>query len=73
MANGNVSSGKVEQDQTSVKVLGMEMTASCEGGEKWNRPDSPVKPPIQSPSPVPEEPPQEIYLEGLFIIIIIIF
>lgn len=64
MANGNVTYGKTDQDQTSVKVLGMETTASCEGGQKWTRPDSPVTPVI-SPAPVPEEPPQEIYLEGI--------
>lgn len=63
MANGNVSSGRAEQDHSSVKVLGMEMTASCEGGQKWTRPDSPVTP-VPHPAPVPEEPPQEIYLEG---------
>lgn len=63
MANGNVSSGRAEPDQTSVKVLGMEMTASCEGGQRWNRPDSPVTPVV--PVPVTEEPPQEIFLEGI--------
>lgn len=63
MANGNISYGKQESDQTSVKVLGMEMTASCEGGQKWTRPDSPVTPVAHS-IPIPEEPPQEIYLEG---------
>lgn len=55
VANGNVSNGSAviapqEEEQTSVKVLGMEMTASCEGGQKWSRPDSPIIPTVTSPS-----------------------
>lgn len=50
-----------EQDQTSVKVLGMEMTASCEGGQKWSRPGSPVVPVTPPLPPEPTEPPQVIY------------
>lgn len=60
LANGNA----VKPQEPSVKVVGMEMTASCEGGKKWSRPDSPV---IPSPPPtIPEEvvPPHEIFLEG---------
>lgn len=60
LANGAVSH---EQTTPSVKVLGMETMASCEGGQKWNRPDSPVTP-VVPPAHVTEEPPQEIYLEG---------
>jgi len=52
-----------------VQVMGMEMTASCEGGQRWSRPSTPILPvPSHShtgmpiPSPTPE--PQSIYLEG---------
>ncbi|XP_008195611.2 uncharacterized protein RIC-3 isoform X1 [Tribolium castaneum] len=68
LVNGNLSNGDAvkphDDEQPTVKVLGMEMTASCEGGKKWSRPGSPVLP---TPSPTPSEPappPQEIYLEG---------
>lgn len=33
----------VEQSPT-VKVMGMEMTASCESGQKYNRPTTPIIP-----------------------------
>ncbi|KAF2881165.1 hypothetical protein ILUMI_24990 [Ignelater luminosus] len=62
LANGDAK--QPEHEQPSVKVLGMEMTASCEGGEKWSRPESPVLPSSPPPPPEPVEPPQEIYLEG---------
>lgn len=39
------------------------MTASCEGGQKWSRPSTPLVPTTPTPAePVP--PPQSIYLEG---------
>ncbi|KAJ8934957.1 hypothetical protein NQ318_007196 [Aromia moschata] len=59
-----IESRPPEEDQPTVKVLGMEMTASCEGGKKWSRPDSPVLPASAPPAPEPTEPPQEIFLEG---------
>ncbi|XP_065167588.1 resistance to inhibitors of cholinesterase protein 3 isoform X2 [Atheta coriaria] len=48
-------------DSAKVKVLGMETTASCEGGEKWTTQPSmrPSSPPLKL-----VEAPQEIYLEG---------
>lgn len=48
-----------QEDQGSVKVLGMEMTASCEGNKKWSRADSPVVPPptVHPPPTQPTEPP----------------
>lgn len=42
MVNGNLSG---QDDQGSVTVLGMEMTASCEGNKKWSHSGSPVIPP----------------------------
>ncbi|KAJ8967401.1 hypothetical protein NQ314_002908 [Rhamnusium bicolor] len=63
VANGNIVKSQ-EEEQPTVKVLGMEMTASCEGGKKWSRPDSPVLPSASPPSQEPVEPPQEIFLEG---------
>nr|CAH7759462.1 unnamed protein product [Callosobruchus chinensis] len=61
MANGKV----VHQEEPSVKVMGMEMRASCEGGQKWSRPESPLEPhPVDQKPLEPEEPPQEIILEG---------
>ncbi|KAL6443056.1 hypothetical protein ACFW04_002796 [Cataglyphis niger] len=52
----------VEQSPT-VKVMGMEMTASCESGQKCSRPTTPI---ISTPSNVEREktPPKPIYLEG---------
>ncbi|XP_025072974.1 uncharacterized protein LOC105422488 isoform X3 [Pogonomyrmex barbatus] len=51
-----------EQSPT-VKVMGMEMTASCESGQKCSRPTTPI---IPIPSNVEREktPPKPIYLEG---------
>ncbi|KAJ8925943.1 hypothetical protein NQ315_009795 [Exocentrus adspersus] len=60
VANGNL----LQEEQASVQVLGMEMTASCEGGQKWSRPGTPVCPSPSPPPPEPVEPPQEIFLEG---------
>uniref|UniRef100_A0A348G6C0 Resistance to inhibitors of cholinesterase protein 3 n=1 Tax=Odontomachus monticola TaxID=613454 RepID=A0A348G6C0_ODOMO len=53
----------VEQSPT-VKVMGMEMTASCESGQKCSRPTTPIIP--TQPSNVEREktPPKPIYLEG---------
>lgn len=44
----------------AVQVVGMEMTESVEGGQKWSRPSTPVTPRSVTPS----SPPQNIYLEG---------
>lgn len=60
LANGGISTSGADKDQTSVKVLGMEMTASCEGGQKWNRPDSPIVPVASQLLEEPPEPPQVI-------------
>lgn len=40
------------------------MTASCEGGQKWSRPNTPLMPTTPVPPPEPLPPPQSIYLEG---------
>lgn len=44
--------------------MGVELTASCESGKKWSRPNTPL---VQSTPPPPQEKmpePQNIYLEG---------
>lgn len=71
LLNGSVLNGNAvkpqDDDQPTVKVLGMEMTASCEGGKKWSRPESPVLPTLPTPAE-PVSPPQvkfmfvELYL-----------
>ncbi|KAK5647740.1 hypothetical protein RI129_002632 [Pyrocoelia pectoralis] len=67
LLNGGLVNDSAEQapehEQPSVKILGMEMTASCEGGQKWERCESPVIPKSHAP-PEPIEPPQEIFLGG---------
>ncbi|KAF7273664.1 hypothetical protein GWI33_013611 [Rhynchophorus ferrugineus] len=61
----NEKEGEEKEEQGSVTVMGMETTASCEGGKKWSRPDSPVLPhPPQAPPKEPSPPPQQIFLEG---------
>ncbi|XP_024945217.1 uncharacterized protein LOC107272140 isoform X5 [Cephus cinctus] len=52
-----------EEASPTVKIMGMEMTASCEGGQRCSRPSTPV---IPSHSHVEREktPPKPIYLEG---------
>lgn len=46
----------------TVKVMGMEMTASCEG--KGSRPTTPIIPISQSHIEREKTPPKPIYLEG---------
>lgn len=53
----------IEQSPT-VKVMGMEMTASCEGGQKCSRPTTPIIPPPSSHTEREKTPPVPIYLEG---------
>ncbi|XP_014598357.1 PREDICTED: uncharacterized protein LOC106783893 isoform X2 [Polistes canadensis] len=53
----------IEQSPT-VKVMGMEMTASCEGGQKCSRPTTPIIPPPHSHTEREKTPPVPIYLEG---------
>ncbi|KAG5891676.1 hypothetical protein JTB14_020094 [Gonioctena quinquepunctata] len=63
VANGGLKNQ--DEDQASVKVVGMETTASCEGGRRWSRPESPVLSSTNHQAASdPIEPPQEIYLEG---------
>lgn len=65
VANGNaVKPHDTDPDSTSVKVLGMEMTASCEGGQKWSRPGTPLVGTTPPPPAEPTPPPHAIYLEG---------
>ncbi|XP_072751343.1 uncharacterized protein Ric-3 isoform X3 [Anoplolepis gracilipes] len=52
----------VEQSPT-VKVMGMEMTASCESGQKCSRPTTPIIP-VSSNVEREKTPPKPIYLEG---------
>lgn len=47
----------------AVQVVGMEMTESLEGGQKWSRPPTPVTPRSMTPT-IPQPEPQNIYLEG---------
>ncbi|KAK9712120.1 Resistance to inhibitors of cholinesterase [Popillia japonica] len=58
----NLYVNQPEKEHPSVKILGMETTASCEGGEKWNKPVD-ILIPVPHP-PEPKSPPQEIYLQG---------
>nr|XP_012217604.1 PREDICTED: uncharacterized protein LOC105669305 isoform X2 [Linepithema humile] len=52
-----------EQSPT-VKVMGMEMTASCESGQKCSRPTTPIIPTPPSNLEREKTPPKPIYLEG---------
>ncbi|XP_021938611.1 uncharacterized protein LOC110839082 isoform X7 [Zootermopsis nevadensis] len=58
-----------DNGKPKVHVLGMEMTASCEGGHRWSRPGTPILAVTShSRSDTPVRPltpePQSIYLEG---------
>ncbi|KAF5303648.1 hypothetical protein FQA39_LY09895 [Lamprigera yunnana] len=64
LVNGSAKHLSQENEQPSVKILGMEMTASCEGGQKWERTQSPVVPKQIEVVEEPEIPAQEIFLEG---------
>ncbi|CAH0551059.1 unnamed protein product [Brassicogethes aeneus] len=66
--NGTLSNGNVvipeEEEQTSVKVLGLEVTASRKDDKKWNRPSSPLVSNTLSTNNDPQSPTKEIFLEG---------
>ncbi|KAK4885107.1 hypothetical protein RN001_001378 [Aquatica leii] len=64
LSNGNAKHLSHEHDQPSVKILGMEMTASCEGGQKWEKSQSTVIPKPSETLAEPSVSPQEIFLEG---------
>jgi len=58
-----------DSGKPKVQVLGMEMTASCEGGQRWSRPSTPILAIAShsrsgTPIPPPTAEPQSIYLEG---------
>lgn len=58
-----------DSGKPKVQVLGMEMTASCEGGQRWSRPSTPILAVAShsrsgTPIPPPTPEPQSIYLEG---------
>ncbi|PNF40076.1 hypothetical protein B7P43_G11521 [Cryptotermes secundus] len=58
-----------DSGKPKVQVLGMEMTASCEGGQRWSRPGTPILAVTShsrsgTPIPPPTPEPQSIYLEG---------
>ncbi|CAD7078391.1 unnamed protein product [Hermetia illucens] len=63
---GQIDASKPEHHQErTVQVLGMELTASCEGGQKWARPPTPIfshRP--QSPVEEESEKAESIFLEG---------
>ncbi|XP_063239195.1 uncharacterized abhydrolase domain-containing protein DDB_G0269086 isoform X1 [Bacillus rossius redtenbacheri] len=47
-----------------VQVVNMELTASCEGGQRWSRPATPVPRPATPVPPTPSPEPPAIFLEG---------
>ncbi|XP_044576334.1 resistance to inhibitors of cholinesterase protein 3 isoform X2 [Cotesia glomerata] len=55
---------ELDRSSPTVKVMGMEMTANCEGGQKISRPSTPII--SHSPNHFEREksPPKPIYLEG---------
>ncbi|XP_049819320.1 uncharacterized protein LOC109608273 isoform X2 [Aethina tumida] len=60
LSNGSVI--QEEEEQPTVKVMGLEVTTSREDEKKWARPSSPLVPGSHGGEPLP--PPQEIFLEG---------
>ncbi|XP_046628819.1 claspin isoform X1 [Neodiprion virginianus] len=54
----------IDDSSPTVKVVGMEMTASCKDGQKWSRPSTPMVSAVQSHSEQDKIPPKPIYLEG---------
>ncbi|XP_033221782.1 uncharacterized protein LOC117175986 isoform X2 [Belonocnema kinseyi] len=54
----------IDDSHGEVKVVGMEMTTSCEGGQKCSRPTTPTFPAHNSHIEREETPPVPIYLEG---------
>ncbi|XP_046751310.1 uncharacterized protein LOC124414410 isoform X2 [Diprion similis] len=62
--NGDKEMENIDESSPTVKVVGMEMTASCKDGQKWSRPSTPVVPAVQSHSEQDKIPPKPIYLEG---------
>ncbi|XP_026461532.1 uncharacterized protein LOC113363256 isoform X2 [Ctenocephalides felis] len=50
------------EDKPTVKILGMEMTTQCEGGQKFSQPSSPI--PLSAPQEPETVVAQSIYLEG---------
>ncbi|RLU25912.1 hypothetical protein DMN91_002074 [Ooceraea biroi] len=54
----------VAEHSPTVKVMGMEMTASCESGQKCSRPTTPIIPTPSSNVEREKTPPKPIYLEG---------
>ncbi|RZF48391.1 hypothetical protein LSTR_LSTR007558 [Laodelphax striatellus] len=56
---------QVDSAKSEVRVLGMELTESIEGGQRWSRPSTPLPHRAHTPTPVPPDTPaQEIFLEG---------
>lgn len=70
LAENQSNQVEVEEATPKVKVVGLEMMAKCEGGQKWSRPATPNlgigshgRP--MTPIPPPDGPePQNIFLEG---------
>ncbi|XP_023287486.1 uncharacterized protein LOC111673866 isoform X2 [Orussus abietinus] len=55
---------EIEESSPTVKVVGMEMTAACEGGQRGSRPTTPLTPVSHSHVEREKTPPRPIYLEG---------
>ncbi|CAD6235421.1 GSCOCG00007891001-RA-CDS [Cotesia congregata] len=62
--NNCCSIEELDRSSPTVKVMGMEMTTNCEGGQKISRPSTPII--SHSPNHFEREksPPKPIYLEG---------
>ncbi|KAK0090400.1 hypothetical protein PV325_000682 [Microctonus aethiopoides] len=55
---------ELDESSPTVKIMGMETTASCEGGQKISRPTTPIIPHSHSNVEREKTPPKPIYLEG---------
>ncbi|XP_014296060.2 uncharacterized protein LOC103572661 isoform X2 [Microplitis demolitor] len=55
---------ELDRSSPTVKVMGMEMTANCEGGQKISRPSTPTTIHSLNHSEREKTPPKPIYLEG---------
>ncbi|XP_044737245.1 uncharacterized protein LOC123299089 isoform X2 [Chrysoperla carnea] len=59
----HITNIEAQEEGTTIKVVGMEITESCEGGKPWSRPSSPIAPPLHLET-VTQEPPPSIILEN---------
>ncbi|XP_011299815.1 ABC transporter F family member 4 [Fopius arisanus] len=61
---GEDGMGETDDSGSAMKVMGMEMTATSESGQKISRPTTPIFPDGHSPEERERTPPKPIYLEG---------